>query len=139
MENTANLGLFAEHKIVSEIAERIYAYMGKTRRRTKLRFSRKIMVQHENKKKFSQDMQQTKFATYPLLKIYLGRQILDSSISMDRTLIGQTQFSVIFSGTFLVLRSSFLRRTPEQCSEDQKNALLISLQNFHLGKVQRLG
>ncbi len=32
MENTGNLGLFAVHKIVSEYAERIYAY-GTWRRR----------------------------------------------------------------------------------------------------------
>ncbi len=36
MENMANLGLFAVHKIVSEYAERIYAYMEKTPRDTKL-------------------------------------------------------------------------------------------------------
>ncbi len=36
MESTANLGLFALHKIVSEYAERIYAYMEKTPRATKL-------------------------------------------------------------------------------------------------------
>jgi hypothetical protein len=36
MESTANLGLFAVHKIVSEYAERIYAYMEKTPRATKL-------------------------------------------------------------------------------------------------------
>jgi hypothetical protein len=32
MENTANVGLFAVHRIVSEYAERIYAYMDKTQR-----------------------------------------------------------------------------------------------------------
>jgi hypothetical protein len=36
MENTGNLGLFAVNKIVSEYAERIYAYMEKTQRDTKL-------------------------------------------------------------------------------------------------------
>ncbi len=36
MENTANLGLFAVHKVVSEYAERIYAYMEKTPRDKKL-------------------------------------------------------------------------------------------------------
>jgi hypothetical protein len=36
MENTGNLWLFAVHKIVSEYAERIYAYMEKTPRDTKL-------------------------------------------------------------------------------------------------------
>jgi len=30
MENTANVGLFAVHRIVSKYAERIYAYMEKT-------------------------------------------------------------------------------------------------------------
>jgi hypothetical protein len=32
MENTANLGLFAVHRIFSKYAERIYAYMDKTQR-----------------------------------------------------------------------------------------------------------
>jgi hypothetical protein len=36
MENTANLGLLAVNKIVSEYAKRIYAYMAKTPRDTKL-------------------------------------------------------------------------------------------------------
>jgi hypothetical protein len=36
MENTVNLGLCAAHKIVSEYAERIYAYMEKKQRYTKL-------------------------------------------------------------------------------------------------------
>jgi len=36
MENTANLELFAVHKIFSEYAERIYAYIEKTSRDTKL-------------------------------------------------------------------------------------------------------
>jgi hypothetical protein len=40
MENTANLGLRAIHKIVSEYTERIYAYIEKTQRYTKLRISR---------------------------------------------------------------------------------------------------
>ncbi len=30
IENTANLGLFAVHKVVSEYAERIYAHMERT-------------------------------------------------------------------------------------------------------------
>jgi hypothetical protein len=32
MEKTANVGLFAVHRIVSEYAERIYVYMEKTQR-----------------------------------------------------------------------------------------------------------
>jgi hypothetical protein len=36
MEYTANLGLFAVHKVVSEYAERIYAHMERTPRDTKL-------------------------------------------------------------------------------------------------------
>jgi molecular chaperone GrpE (heat shock protein) len=48
MENTANLGLFALHKIVSEYAKRIYADMKKTQRDTELRTSRLIMAQPEN-------------------------------------------------------------------------------------------
>ncbi len=32
MENTANVGLFAVHRIFSKYAERIYAYMEKTQR-----------------------------------------------------------------------------------------------------------
>ncbi len=32
MENTANVGLFVVHRIDSEYAERIYAYMEKTQR-----------------------------------------------------------------------------------------------------------
>ena len=36
MESMANLGLFAVNKIVSEYAERIYAYLEKTPRATKL-------------------------------------------------------------------------------------------------------
>ncbi len=35
MENTANLGLFAGPKIVSEYEERIYGYMEKTPKRHK--------------------------------------------------------------------------------------------------------
>jgi hypothetical protein len=31
MENTANVGLFAVHRIFSKYAERIYAYMEKTK------------------------------------------------------------------------------------------------------------
>jgi hypothetical protein len=45
--NTASLGLFAVHKIVSESAERIYAYMEKTPRDTKLRIFWLIMVRYE--------------------------------------------------------------------------------------------
>jgi hypothetical protein len=44
MESAANLGLFAVHKIVSEYAERIYAYMEKTPRVTKLCISRLIII-----------------------------------------------------------------------------------------------
>jgi hypothetical protein len=43
MENTANLGLFAVHKIVSKYAETIYAYMEKTPRDTKLWISHLII------------------------------------------------------------------------------------------------
>jgi len=32
MENTTNVGLFAVHKIVSEYAERTYAYMENTQK-----------------------------------------------------------------------------------------------------------
>jgi hypothetical protein len=39
MENTANLGLFAAHKVVSKYAERIYAHMGRTPRDAKLEIS----------------------------------------------------------------------------------------------------
>jgi hypothetical protein len=39
MENTANLGLFAVHKVVSEYAERIYAHMERMPRETKLEIS----------------------------------------------------------------------------------------------------
>ena len=39
MESTANLGLFAVQKNVSEYAERIYAYMEKTPRATKLLYA----------------------------------------------------------------------------------------------------
>jgi hypothetical protein len=35
MENTANLGLFAVHKIVSEYAERLYALHGENAKRHK--------------------------------------------------------------------------------------------------------
>jgi hypothetical protein len=35
MDNTVNLGLCAAHKIVSEYAERTYAYIEKTQRYTK--------------------------------------------------------------------------------------------------------
>jgi hypothetical protein len=35
MKSAANLGLFAVHKIVSEYAERMYAYMEKTPRATR--------------------------------------------------------------------------------------------------------
>jgi hypothetical protein len=44
MENMANLGLFAVNKIVSEYADRIYAYMEKKPRDTKLMISWLIMV-----------------------------------------------------------------------------------------------
>jgi hypothetical protein len=48
MENIANLGcLFAVHKLISEYVERIYAYMEKTQRDTKLGISLLIMVPHE--------------------------------------------------------------------------------------------
>ncbi len=47
MENAANLGLFVAHKIVSNDAERIYAYMEKTQREIKLRISWLKMVKHE--------------------------------------------------------------------------------------------
>jgi len=40
MENTENLGLLAAHKIVSEYMERIYGYMDKMQRYTKLRIYR---------------------------------------------------------------------------------------------------
>ena len=43
-KNMANLGLFAVHKIVSEYAERIYAYMEKTPRATKQCISRLIII-----------------------------------------------------------------------------------------------
>jgi hypothetical protein len=43
-KRTANLGLFAVHKIVSEYAERIYAYMEKTPRATKLCISWLIII-----------------------------------------------------------------------------------------------
>jgi maltooligosyltrehalose synthase len=39
MKNSANLGLFAEYKIVSNYAERINAYMKKMQKETKLRIS----------------------------------------------------------------------------------------------------
>ncbi len=39
MENTANLGLFAVHKVFSEYAERIYAHMERAPRDTKLEIS----------------------------------------------------------------------------------------------------
>jgi hypothetical protein len=39
MENTANLGLFAVHKVVSEYAERIFAHMERTPRDTHLGIS----------------------------------------------------------------------------------------------------
>jgi len=39
MENTADLGLFAVHRYVSEYAERIYAHMERTPRDTKLGLS----------------------------------------------------------------------------------------------------
>ncbi len=45
MENTAKLGLFAVHKIVSEYAERLYAYMEKKPRATKLCISQLIIIQ----------------------------------------------------------------------------------------------
>jgi len=44
MENAANLGLFAVHKIVSEYAKRIFAYMEKTPRDTKLCMSQLIKI-----------------------------------------------------------------------------------------------
>jgi maltooligosyltrehalose synthase len=44
MENMANLGLFVVTKIVSDYAERIYAYMKKKARAAKLRISWSIMV-----------------------------------------------------------------------------------------------
>jgi hypothetical protein len=47
MENTPNLGLFAEHKIISEYAERVSAYTEKTQRDIKLGISWLIMVKHE--------------------------------------------------------------------------------------------
>jgi hypothetical protein len=47
MENTANLGLFAVYIIVSEYTKKIYAYMEKTPRDTKLRISWLVMVRHE--------------------------------------------------------------------------------------------
>jgi hypothetical protein len=47
MENTANLGLFVVHKVVSEYAERIYAPIEKSPRYTKLGISYLIMVRHE--------------------------------------------------------------------------------------------
>jgi hypothetical protein len=42
-----NLGMFVAHRIVSEYAERIYAYIDKTQRDTKLSISRLLMVKHE--------------------------------------------------------------------------------------------
>jgi hypothetical protein len=45
MVNTANLGLFAVHKFVSEYAERLYVYMEKTPRATKLCLSQLIIKQ----------------------------------------------------------------------------------------------
>jgi hypothetical protein len=45
IENTANLELFAVHKIFSEYAERIYAYTEKTPRDTKLCISQLIIIQ----------------------------------------------------------------------------------------------
>jgi hypothetical protein len=47
MGNTANLGLFVVHKIISKYTERIFTYMEKTQRDTKVRISRLMMVQHE--------------------------------------------------------------------------------------------
>jgi len=44
MENTTNLGFFAVHNIISEYAERIYAYMEKTARDTKLFISQFIII-----------------------------------------------------------------------------------------------
>ncbi len=45
MENTANWWLFAVLKIVSEYAERVYAYMEKTPRATKLCISQLLIIQ----------------------------------------------------------------------------------------------
>jgi len=45
MENTANLEMFAVHKIFSEYAERIYAYIEKTPRDIKLCISQLITIQ----------------------------------------------------------------------------------------------
>ncbi len=44
MENTANFELFAVHKIFSEYEERIYAYIEKTPRDTKLCISQYIII-----------------------------------------------------------------------------------------------
>jgi hypothetical protein len=52
MENTVNLRLFAVHKIVLEYAERIYAYIGKTPRDTKLCVSQLIIIQILNFSRF---------------------------------------------------------------------------------------
>jgi hypothetical protein len=46
MENTANLGLFAVHEIVSKYAERIIAYMEKTPRNTKLCITHLLIYIH---------------------------------------------------------------------------------------------
>ncbi len=47
MENTAKLGLFAVHNIISEYTVRIYVYMEKTQRDTEPRISRLIAAQYE--------------------------------------------------------------------------------------------
>jgi hypothetical protein len=46
MDNSVNLGLFAVHKIVSEYEERIYAYIEKTPRDTKLCRSQLRIIQN---------------------------------------------------------------------------------------------
>jgi hypothetical protein len=45
MENTANLELFAVDKILSEYAKRIYAYIEKTPRDTKLCIFQLLIIQ----------------------------------------------------------------------------------------------
>ncbi len=65
MEKTANVGLFAVHRIVSEYAERIYAHMEKTQRDS-WRIRR---IRQENKIVYISVNNKTNFN---LLKIFLS-------------------------------------------------------------------
>jgi hypothetical protein len=49
MENTANLGLFARHNIISEYAERIYAYIhGEDAKRHKTVYTVSLLIINNN-------------------------------------------------------------------------------------------